>query len=94
MKILYTIVLSGFLGLKAFMYSKSYKFNINYNDNEEKPMLLLYSLLTLSCFHSADKEEEETCPICLLEMVEGESLVQCENGCQNKLHHHCIDVCK
>ncbi|XP_063431372.1 mitogen-activated protein kinase kinase kinase 1-like isoform X2 [Mytilus trossulus] len=38
------------------------------------------------------KEEEDTCPICLLEMLEGESLLKCENGCQNRLHHHCIAV--
>lgn len=38
------------------------------------------------------KDEEATCPICLLEMVEGESLTECVNGCQNKLHHHCIAV--
>jgi hypothetical protein len=39
------------------------------------------------------KEEDDTCPICLLEMLEGESLLKCENGCQNRLHHHCISVC-
>ncbi len=39
------------------------------------------------------KDEEDTCPICLLEMVEGESLTECVN-CQNKLHHHCIAICK
>ncbi|KAL4235520.1 Mitogen-activated protein kinase kinase kinase 1 [Mactra antiquata] len=37
------------------------------------------------------REEDDTCPICLLEMVEGESLLKCD-GCQNKLHHHCITV--
>lgn len=37
------------------------------------------------------REEDDTCPICLLEMVEGESLLKCE-ACQNKLHHHCITV--
>lgn len=39
------------------------------------------------------REEDDTCPICLLEMVEGESLLKCDN-CQNRLHHHCITVCK
>ncbi|CAL1547578.1 unnamed protein product [Lymnaea stagnalis] len=38
------------------------------------------------------REEEETCPICLLEMLEGESLICCENGCHNRLHHHCIAI--
>lgn len=38
------------------------------------------------------KEDDDTCPICLLEMLEGESLLKCENGCQNRLHHHCISV--
>ncbi|XP_045158733.2 mitogen-activated protein kinase kinase kinase 1-like [Mercenaria mercenaria] len=37
------------------------------------------------------REEDDTCPICLLEMLEGESLLKCD-GCQNKLHHHCITV--
>ena len=45
------------------------------------------------CFRVA-KDEEETCPICLLEMVEGESLTECVDGCQNKYHHHCVAVCK
>lgn len=38
------------------------------------------------------REEEDTCPICLLEMLEGESLIKCENGCHNRLHHHCIAI--
>ncbi|GFO13303.1 mitogen-activated protein kinase kinase kinase 1, partial [Plakobranchus ocellatus] len=38
------------------------------------------------------REEEDTCPICLLEMLEGESLIRCENGCHNRLHHHCIAI--
>ncbi|XP_067679391.1 mitogen-activated protein kinase kinase kinase 1-like isoform X1 [Haliotis asinina] len=38
------------------------------------------------------REEEDTCPICLLEMLEGESLLKCENGCHNRLHHHCIAI--
>ncbi|KAJ9574004.1 hypothetical protein L9F63_008601, partial [Diploptera punctata] len=37
-------------------------------------------------------EEEELCPICLLEMVDGESLVICIAGCRNKLHHHCMSI--
>lgn len=43
---------------------------------------------------SQDTEEDEksTCPICLLEMFEGESLVSCERGCHNRLHHHCIAI--
>ncbi|OWF34833.1 mitogen-activated protein kinase kinase kinase 1-like isoform X2 [Mizuhopecten yessoensis] len=40
----------------------------------------------------SQKEEDDTCPICLLEMLEGESLLKCEDGCQNRLHHHCIAV--
>uniref|UniRef100_A0A2C9K5L3 Mitogen-activated protein kinase kinase kinase 1 n=1 Tax=Biomphalaria glabrata TaxID=6526 RepID=A0A2C9K5L3_BIOGL len=38
------------------------------------------------------REEEEICPICLLEMLEGESLICCDNGCHNRLHHHCIAI--
>ncbi|KAH3695504.1 hypothetical protein DPMN_082964 [Dreissena polymorpha] len=37
------------------------------------------------------REEDDTCPICLLEMLEGESLLNCLS-CQNKLHLHCITV--
>lgn len=44
-------------------------------------------------FFRSVKEDDDTCPICLLEMLEGESLLKCENGCQNRLHHHCISVC-
>ncbi|XP_049954859.1 mitogen-activated protein kinase kinase kinase 1-like [Schistocerca serialis cubense] len=46
-------------------------------------------------FHlSADTKirEDEKCPICLLEMTDGESLVECNSGCHNKLHHHCMAV--
>ncbi|KAL8586779.1 hypothetical protein ACOMHN_061292 [Nucella lapillus] len=38
------------------------------------------------------REEEDICPICLLEMLEGESLIKCENSCHNRLHHHCIAI--
>ena len=34
------------------------------------------------------------CPICLLEMVEGESLTSCQDGCHNRLHQHCMEICK
>ncbi|RXG69438.1 Mitogen-activated protein kinase kinase kinase 1 [Armadillidium vulgare] len=37
-------------------------------------------------------EEDAQCPICLMMMVEGESLVACEAGCRNLLHHHCMAV--
>ncbi|KAF2354277.1 Protein kinase domain [Trinorchestia longiramus] len=38
------------------------------------------------------EDEESQCPICLTVMVEGESLVACESGCRNFLHHHCMAV--
>ncbi|KAL9951014.1 hypothetical protein ACROYT_G043600 [Oculina patagonica] len=38
------------------------------------------------------REDEEVCPICLLEMVEGESLTSCEDGCNNRLHQHCMEI--
>ncbi|XP_064624715.1 mitogen-activated protein kinase kinase kinase 1-like isoform X2 [Lineus longissimus] len=47
---------------------------------------------SLSGSDTGTNEEEDLCPICLLEMIDGESLVQCEDGCQNKLHHHCISI--
>lgn len=37
-------------------------------------------------------DEDSQCPICLMCMVEGESLVTCEAGCRNQLHHHCMAV--
>ena len=43
---------------------------------------------------SSIKEEEEVCPICLSDLVEGESMTLCKEGCQNRLHHHCMAVCK
>ena len=39
-------------------------------------------------------EDDEVCPICLLEMVEGESLTSCQDGCHNRLHQHCMEICK
>ena len=50
-----------------------------------------YNLDFLNC--RSVREEDDTCPICLLEMLEGESLLKCDH-CQNRLHHHCITVCK
>ncbi|RMX49549.1 hypothetical protein pdam_00017438 [Pocillopora damicornis] len=38
------------------------------------------------------REDEEVCPICLLEMVEGESLTSCQDGCHNRLHQHCMEI--
>lgn len=34
------------------------------------------------------------CPICLLDMLDEESLTVCEEGCRNKLHHHCMSICE
>ncbi|XP_057298796.1 mitogen-activated protein kinase kinase kinase 1-like isoform X2 [Hydractinia symbiolongicarpus] len=42
--------------------------------------------------NSLGKEEEEVCPICLSDLVEGESMTLCREGCQNRLHHHCMAV--
>ena len=39
-------------------------------------------------------EEDEICPICLLEIVEGEDLVECVSGCHIELHRHCMEICK
>uniref|UniRef100_A0A8C4QM71 Mitogen-activated protein kinase kinase kinase 1 n=1 Tax=Eptatretus burgeri TaxID=7764 RepID=A0A8C4QM71_EPTBU len=38
------------------------------------------------------EEEEHVCPICLLGMLDEESLTVCEDGCRNKLHHHCMSI--
>ena len=39
-------------------------------------------------------DEDEICPICLLEIVEGEDLVECVKGCHIELHRHCMEICK
>ncbi|XP_071851911.1 uncharacterized protein [Apostichopus japonicus] len=39
-----------------------------------------------------DEDDEVMCPICLLAMSEGESLVTCQMGCFNTLHQHCMEV--
>nr|XP_055062777.1 mitogen-activated protein kinase kinase kinase 1-like isoform X1 [Misgurnus anguillicaudatus] len=41
---------------------------------------------------SVKDEEEQMCPICLLDMLDEESLTVCEDGCRNKLHHHCMSI--
>lgn len=41
---------------------------------------------------SVNDEEEQMCPICLLDMLDEESLTVCEEGCRNKLHHHCMSI--
>lgn len=43
---------------------------------------------------SLKDEEEQLCPICLLGMLDEESLTVCEDGCRNKLHHHCMSICR
>ena len=44
--------------------------------------------------HARVSDDEEVCPICLLEMVEGESLTSCKDGCNNRLHQHCMEICE
>uniref|UniRef100_A0A4W5KEM7 Mitogen-activated protein kinase kinase kinase 1 n=1 Tax=Hucho hucho TaxID=62062 RepID=A0A4W5KEM7_9TELE len=46
----------------------------------------------LSNDSSLKDEEEQMCPICLLDMLDEESLTVCEEGCRNKLHHHCMSI--
>ncbi|KAM8960224.1 mitogen-activated protein kinase kinase kinase 1 isoform 2-T2 [Pelodytes ibericus] len=47
---------------------------------------------TSSSDASMKDEEEQMCPICLLGMLDEESLIVCEEGCRNKLHHHCMSI--
>ncbi|CAH2296307.1 mitogen-activated kinase kinase kinase 1 isoform X1 [Pelobates cultripes] len=47
---------------------------------------------TSSSDTSLKDEEEQMCPICLLGMLDEESLIVCEEGCRNKLHHHCMSI--
>lgn len=54
--------------------------------------LVVCKVLIITNFFSFLREEESLCPICLMCMVEGESLVACEAGCRNQLHHHCMAV--
>ena len=42
----------------------------------------------------SDEEEDVICPICLLEIVEGEDLVECVKRCHIQLHRHCMEICK
>ncbi len=52
-------------------------------------------LILFHCFFFRNEsKDEDTWPICLLEMVDGEIVTECINGCSNKLHHHCIAICK
>ncbi|KAM9105651.1 mitogen-activated protein kinase kinase kinase 1 [Megaptera novaeangliae] len=50
------------------------------------------STSTSSSENSIKDEEEQMCPICLLGMLDEESLTVCEDGCRNKLHHHCMSI--
>lgn len=50
------------------------------------------SASTSSSENSVKDEEEQMCPICLLGMLDEESLTVCEDGCRNKLHHHCMSI--
>ncbi|NXJ39037.1 M3K1 kinase, partial [Ciconia maguari] len=50
------------------------------------------SASTSSSENSMKDEEEQMCPICLLGMLDEESLTVCEDGCRNKLHHHCMSI--
>ncbi|XP_062333636.1 mitogen-activated protein kinase kinase kinase 1 [Osmerus eperlanus] len=50
------------------------------------------STSTSSNENSLKDEEEQMCPICLLDMLDEESLTVCEEGCRNKLHHHCMSI--
>ncbi|XP_029432772.1 mitogen-activated protein kinase kinase kinase 1 isoform X2 [Rhinatrema bivittatum] len=50
------------------------------------------SISTSSSENSMKDEEEQMCPICLLGMLDEESLTVCEEGCRNKLHHHCMSI--
>ncbi|KAF1517475.1 Mitogen-activated protein kinase kinase kinase 1, partial [Eudyptula minor] len=54
--------------------------------------LSLSSTSTSSSENSMKDEEEQMCPICLLGMLDEESLTVCEDGCRNKLHHHCMSI--
>ncbi|NXV24346.1 M3K1 kinase, partial [Cepphus grylle] len=50
------------------------------------------STSTSSSENSMKDEEQQMCPICLLGMLDEESLTVCEDGCRNKLHHHCMSI--
>ncbi|XP_064128199.1 mitogen-activated protein kinase kinase kinase 1 isoform X2 [Loxodonta africana] len=50
------------------------------------------STSTSSSENSIKDEEEQMCPICLLGMLDEESLTVCDDGCRNKLHHHCMSI--
>lgn len=64
----------------------------SYVHSPEEYNLVLSVLSSLP--HSIKDEEEQMCPICLLGMLDEESLTVCEDGCRNKLHHHCMSICR
>lgn len=61
---------------------------------QDKPSSPSPSTSSLGASLPNPRDEEEVCPICLLEMVEGESLTSCKDGCNNRLHQHCMEICK
>lgn len=52
----------------------------------EKFVFLSFNLFGLGGLLFILRDEEEVCLICLLEMVEGESLINCKDGCNNRLY--------
>ncbi|XP_067027287.1 mitogen-activated protein kinase kinase kinase 1-like isoform X1 [Acropora muricata] len=65
---------------------------ISRSKDQEKPPSPSPNSSSLGISLPNAREEEEVCPICLLEMVEGESLMSCRDGCNNRLHQHCMEV--
>lgn len=66
----------------------------------EQPVHASYELPSMrsdrtNCLNThSEGDDASTCPICLLEMFEGESVITCDKGCGNQLHHHCASICK
>ncbi|XP_023590753.1 mitogen-activated protein kinase kinase kinase 1 isoform X3 [Trichechus manatus latirostris] len=76
--------------LSSSSTSASSSENRNFNlSNSQDFMTVSHSIVVKNCIKD---EEEQMCPICLLGMLDEESLTVCEDGCRNKLHHHCMSI--
>ncbi|XP_022109851.1 mitogen-activated protein kinase kinase kinase 1-like isoform X2 [Acanthaster planci] len=80
--------------LKRSTKSTSQRERKSSHDASATPATTSSGTNSLNSTSSSDQsnKEEDLCPICLLEMVDGESLVVCQDGCRNRLHHHCVAI--
>uniref|UniRef100_A0A8C1QQM6 Mitogen-activated protein kinase kinase kinase 1 n=1 Tax=Cyprinus carpio TaxID=7962 RepID=A0A8C1QQM6_CYPCA len=79
--------------LKNFEVRRRTSVSCKHNTLCQSPRVLVaLTLRYCTPVSSMKDEEEQMCPICLLDMLDEESLTVCEEGCRNKLHHHCMSI--